>query len=234
MNEVREAERSLGRPLMVASVAFLAVLVLMTVLSALGTPEGDTVAARLAALAREDTVYRLGFFFASLVPATMVPLMALIAVVADRGGPVARPYAVTGALLVAAYAPLSAAAYASQYTVFTWLLARDLPAAAPWYFGNEHGAVITFDLLAYAIWGTGAILLARPLLAQGGIRRLLAWALLASGATSIVAFGLHALGVSAAGPLSVVSGALTVPIGVLALLLGRALARAGAGRSAGQ
>lgn len=230
MSEVREAERSLGRLLVGASVAFLVVLVLMTVLSALGAPEGDTVAARLAALAREDTVYRLGFFFASLVPATMVPLMALIAVAADRGGPAARPYAVTGALLVAAYAPLSAAAYASQYTVFTWLLARDLPSAAPWYFGNDHGAVITFDLLAYAIWGTGAILLAWPLLPQGGSRRLLAWALLASGATSIVAFGLHALGVSAAGPLSVVSGALTVPVGVLALLVGRALARAVAGR----
>ncbi len=35
------------------------------------------------------------------------------------------------AFLVAAYAPLSAAAYASQYPVFTWLLARDLSATAP-------------------------------------------------------------------------------------------------------
>jgi hypothetical protein len=226
------ASERLGRLLVLASAAFLIVLALMTVLSALGAPAGDTAAARLAVLAREDSVYRLGFFFASLVPATMVPLMALIALTADRGGPAARPYAVTGALLVAAYAPLSAAAYASQYTVFTWLLARDLPAAAPWYFGNEHGVVVTFDLLAYAIWGTGALLIAWPLFSEGGMRRLLAWALAASGATSMVAFGLHALG-AAAGPLSVLSGALTVPIGVLALLVGRALAREGAGRSAG-
>ena len=233
MTGEREAERSLGRLLVAASAAFLVVLALMTVLSALGAPAGDTVAARLAALARDDTVYRLGFFFASLVPAAMVPLMALIAVAADRERPAARPYAVAGGLLVAAYAPLSAAAYVSQYTVFSWLLARDLPAAVPWYFGSEHGAVITFDLLAYAIWGAGALLLAWPLRAQGRIRRLLAWALAASGATSIVAFGLHALAVEAAGPLSMVSGALTVPIGALALLLGLSLAREGAGRSAG-
>jgi hypothetical protein len=151
--------------------------------------------------------------------------MALIAVAADRGSPAARPFAVAGGLLVAAYAPLSAAAYASQYTVFTWLLARDLSAAPPWYFGNEHGAVITFDLLAYAIWGTGALLIAWPLFSEEGARRLLAWALAASGATSVVAFGLHGLGAAAAGPLSVVSGALTVPIAVFAIGVGRALAR---------
>lgn len=225
MTEGRRAEQRLGRLLVAASAAFLVVLTLMTVSSALGAPEGDTVAARLASLAREDTLYRLGFFFASLVPATMVPLMALIAVAADRGDPAARPYAVTGALLVAAYAPLSAAAYASQYTVFTWLLGRDLPGAAAWYFGNDHGAVVTFDLLAYAIWGAGALLLAWPLLGQGRTRRWLGLSLAASGATSVVAFGLHALGVAAAGPLSVVSGALTVPLGVLALLVGRALTR---------
>ncbi len=39
------------------------------------------------------------------------------------------------------------------------------------------------------------------------------------------------LRVSAAGPLSVVSGAPIVPTGVLALFMGRALAREGAGRS---
>lgn len=228
MSAARADDASLGRLLMLTSAAFLAVLALMTVLSAAGAPDGDTVAARLAALAREDTVYRLGFFFASLVPATMVPLMALLAVAVDRGGDGARPYAVAGALLAAAYAPLSAAAYASQYTVFAWLVARDLPAAAPWYFGNEHGAVLTFDLLAYAIWGAGALLLAWPLVTQGRLRRALGWVLAASGATAMAAFALHALGAAAAGPLSLFSGALTAPLGVLALLVGRSLTRRGA------
>jgi hypothetical protein len=228
-----DAERVLGRLLVAAAVAFLVVLALMTVTTALGAPSGDSVAARLADLARENSLYRLGFFFASLVPATVVPLLALVAVAAALGRPAAWPFVAPGALLVAAYAPLSAAAYASQYTVFTWLLERDLLAAAPWYFGNEHGAVVTFDLLAYAIWGTGAVLIAWPLLSQGRLRAWLAWSLLASGVTSVAAFGLHALGVDAAGPLSVLSGALTVPVGVLALLVGRALLRGGGSGATG-
>jgi hypothetical protein len=47
----RAAERSLGRLLVLAAVAFLVVLTLMTVLSALGVPPGDTVAAHPAGAA---------------------------------------------------------------------------------------------------------------------------------------------------------------------------------------
>jgi hypothetical protein len=219
-------EAALSRLLTAAGVALLVVLGLMLAFTVAGAPAGETVVARLAALAAGDRLYRLGFFFASLLPAAMVPLMAGLALLADRRDPRARPYALAGALLVAAYAPLSAAAYASQYTVFSWLLERDLTAAATWYFDNEHGAVLTFDLLAYAIWGTGAMLVARPLLSARGVLRALAWTLAASGATSVAAFGLHALDSAAAVPLSAVSGALTAPLAVLTILTGRALLRA--------
>jgi hypothetical protein len=216
-----EAGIALGRLLAASGVALLVVLALMLGFTVAGAPGGETVVARLASLAGEDRLYRLGFFFASLLPAAMVPLMAGLALAADRRGPHARPYAVAGALLVAAYAPLSAAAYASQYTVFSWLLERDLAAAAAWYFDNEHGAVLTFDLLAYAIWGTGALLVARPLLPATGALRALAWVLAAAGVTSVAAFGLHALDNALAVPLSALSGALTPPLAVLAIVVGR-------------
>ena len=59
----------------------------MTAVTALGAPQGDTVVAQVADLARDDTVYRWGFFFASLLPAAMVPFMAVVALgVAAPGG----------------------------------------------------------------------------------------------------------------------------------------------------
>lgn len=222
--------RALGRCLVVAAAAYLMLVVLMTVATALGAPEGETTVAQLADLAREDTVYRLGFFLASLLPAAMVPFMAVVAlgVVTPSQGPgttEARLCGWAGVALVAAYAPLSAAAYASQYTVFDWLLRRDLAAAAPWYFNNVHGAPYTFDLLAYAIWGLGAAIVAWPLLSRSGLLRWTGWLLAVSGVLSMAAFGLHALESSAASPATLASAVLTVPVALLFLVHGRGLLR---------
>lgn len=189
--DARVSGRALARCLPVAAGAYLVLVVLMTVVTALGAPAGDTVVRQLADLARDDTVYRWGFFLASLLPATVVPLMAVVALgvaapAQGEGVTVARLCGWAGTALVAAYAPLSAAAYASQYTVFDWLLQRDLVAAAPWYFNNS---------------------------------------LAASGVLSMLAFGLHALESSLTSPVSLVSGVLTVPFAIAAIVYARGLLR---------
>ena len=222
--------RALGRGLMVAGAAYLVVVVLMTIVTALGAPEGQTTVAQVADLARDDALYRLGFFLASLLPAAMVPFMAVVAlgVVAPsqgHGTTEARLCGWAGIALVAAYAPLSAAAYASQYTVFDWLLRRDLAAAAPWYFNNVHGAPYTFDLLAYAIWGLGAAIVAWPLLNTSGLLRWTGWLLAMSGVLSMAAFGLHALESFLASPATLASAVLTVPVALLFIAHGRGLLR---------
>lgn len=127
--------RALGRCLIAAAAAYLVLVLVMTVVTALGAPQGDTVVAQVADLARDDTLYRWGFFFASLLPAAMVPFMAVVALgvaapAEGEGITEARLCGWAGIALVAAYAPLSAAAYASQYTVFDWLLRRDLAGSA--------------------------------------------------------------------------------------------------------
>lgn len=222
--------RALGRCLIVAAAAYLVLVVLVTIVTALGAPEGERTGAQVADLARDDTAYRLGFFLASLLPAAMVPFMAAVAlgVVAPsqgQGTTEARLCGGAGIALVAAYAPLSAAAYASQYTVFDWLLRRDLAAAAPWYFNNVHGAPYTFDLLAYAIWGLGAAIVAWPLLGRGGLLRAAGWLLAVSGVLSMLAFGLHALESSLASPATLASAVLTVPVALLFIVHGRGLLR---------
>jgi len=73
------AGRALGRCLIAAAAAYLVLVLVMTGATTLGAPQGDTIVAQVAELARDDTVYRWGFFFASLLPAAMVPFMAVVA-----------------------------------------------------------------------------------------------------------------------------------------------------------
>jgi hypothetical protein len=160
--------------------------------------------------------------------AAFLVLVTLMAVVTAFGAPhltEARLCGWAGIALVAAYAPLSAAAYASQYTVFEWLVRRDLVAAAPWYFNNAHGAPYTVDLLAYAIWGLGAAIVAWPLLRRRGALRWMSWTLAASGLLSMAAFGLHALESSLASPATLTSAVLTVPFALGAIAHGWGLLR---------
>jgi hypothetical protein len=230
MRDLTVPSRALGRCLVVVAAAYLVLVVLMTIATAFGAPEGETTVAQVADLATDDTLYRLGFFLASLLPAVMVPFMAVVAlgVVAPsqgHGTTEARLCGWAGIALVAAYAPLSAAAYASQYTVFDWLLRRDLAAAAPWYFNNVHGAPYTFDLLAYAIWGLGATIVAWPLLSRRGLLRGTGSLLAVSGVLSMGAFGLHALESPLASPATLGSAVLTVPVALLFMVHGRGLLR---------
>ncbi len=227
-----EGRRPLGRWLSWLAVVYLVLVVLMTVLNAVAAPSGATLAAKLADLARDDALYRWGFVAASLVPFVVVAIMTVVglalAAPAQGDGPTgARLASWIGVLLVAVYAPLSATAYVSQYTVFPWLLHRDAGAAALWSFSNQQGLPLTIDLLAYAVWGAGGVFIGWALLQRVGAYRWMGWSLAAAGVLSVIAFVAHTAGSGAAGPLSIASGALTLPFAVVALLLGRKLAQSG-------
>ena len=227
-----QGRRPLGHWLTWSSAAYLLLLVVMTVLNAAAAPSGATLTDKLVDLAGGDALYRWGFVAASLVPVVVVALLAVVALglaAPSQGeGPTgARLASWVGIFLVATYAPLSAAAYATQYTVFPWLLRRDPGAAAFWAFVNEEGLPLTVDLLAYAIWGAGALVIAWPLIARPGAYRWMGWSLAASGILSLAAFAAHAAGSGLAGPLSIAGGVLTVPFAVVALLLGRKFAQTG-------
>ncbi|MCW4032505.1 MAG: hypothetical protein NWF08_03825 [Candidatus Bathyarchaeota archaeon] len=79
------------------------------------------------------------------------------------------------------------------------------------------------DLLAYCILGVGAIFISIGLVHQLGIWRWGGIALLLSGITSIIAFGLHAIENAAAVPTSLISAALYIPVPIAALIYARKL-----------
>jgi len=68
-------------------------------------------------------------------------------------------------------------------------------------------------------------IIAWPLLGRSGALRWLSWTLAASGVLSMLAFGLHALESSLTSPVSLVSGVLTVPFAIAAIVYARGLLR---------
>jgi hypothetical protein len=212
----------------VMALGYTIVVVLVAIVSVAGSPEGDqAILIQLGTLTDDSTTYQWGFVLATLLPVFLLPLTAGVAFylrpAAARSGDTTSPsgpgLGAVGALFVAAYAPLSALAYATQYTVFPNMLAKNFQEAEVWYFGAHGSLPLTVDMLAYALFGVGALLIAVPMLGERGALSVAAWSLAVSGALSIAAFALYALDVDLGGAVSLVSAAFSVAFALAVLLV---------------
>jgi hypothetical protein len=199
----------------VVPLAFIAAVLAMTLVSAWAAPEGDNLLLQLAKLADDSTAYQWGFVLAAVVPVLAVMLTAGVGVwLVSRGsgGVSGAGYlGLVGAFLVAAYAPLSAVAYVSQFTILPKQLAANFQDAQTWYLGYQGSIPLTMDMLGYALYGAGAILIAVVLVRRPAPLAWAGWSLLLCGVLAVLAFILHVLDNDAARITSVVSGALTIP-----------------------
>jgi hypothetical protein len=178
----------------------------------------------LADYQRGEALYRWGFVGASLLAPAFVTLLLLLAAAADV--PVSSARRSIATVLLAAYVALATIAYGSQYLLLPGLVARDPRTAAVWYLHDVDSIPYAIDLTGYALLALAAILLA-SLLAERGRGWLAGW-LVAMGASSIVAFMLHAAGAhGVAGVASLTSALCTLPIVVLASREGRRLRNGG-------
>jgi MFS family permease len=213
-----------GRTLAFLTGAFLFVLVGMVVLTVAGAPTGETATDQLAALRDDATLYRWGFVFAALVSPLLVPsLLVALRLRTTRAGAAE----LVGSAFLLAYLPLVSFAYATQFALLPRLLAAEAPNTALWFFESDVSLPYFVDLLGYAIFGVGAVVLGFVFARHAGIWRWIGVTLAASGATSIAAFAGYALDVGWLESLTFISGALTVPLAVLLCVAGLRLARGG-------
>jgi hypothetical protein len=212
------ATHRLGSALVATSVAYLGAAALMGLVAVSGPPA--RLLDDIAAYEDGATLYRLGFVGASLLAPCIVALLVLLMAAAEV--PMGSVRRWVGSLLLAGYVPLATLAYTSQYAILPRLVARDPQTAALWYFHDVDSIPYGLDLAGYAVLGLSAIVLASALADRG--RRWLARWLVAMGGLSVVAFGLHASGMTGIGGIfSLTSAATTVPIVVLAIGEGRRL-----------
>ena len=208
-----------------ASLAYLAIFVLMTGVHFVARPEGGDVVVQLGDLQDHSTLYQTGYVLATLLPLAALLLTAGVGLLirpqywalSDRSE---RVLGFVGSLFVLAYAGLSGFAYISQWTILPRRLADNFQGAARWYYnfdarhslpGTPDSLPVSLDLLAYAIFGVGALLIAVRLIFERSPLNWASWALAACGLTNIAAWLLHVADVGAAETASLVGIALTIP-----------------------
>jgi|GEM_PF-2225985 len=205
-----------------------AVWIILTLLTA---PEG-TVDQQLAFLSRNSTLYRLSFVTASLISVPLVVLLVLVALFRDVKPGQDLP-GVLGAFFLAPYLMSVSTAYVSQYTLFPRFLAdmsivgRSL--VKSWYYNNPDSIPYMLDLLGLVFFALSALAIGSRLLGKRGWSRGMGWLLLLSGMTALLGFGGYVLDNLLVESAAVVSGFLTVPFCVLAVLQAARQLRSGGG-----
>lgn len=206
-----------GKFLFFGGLVFTLVVLVWPVLMMLSQPGGD-MSAQLAAIAENPGLYKLNFIVASLIAPTFTVVLAVLAfgvetrkktLVLDR----------LGGLFLACYAALVTVAYVSQYTYFMSLLAKGYQAEM-WYFNNPQSIAYFLNQLGYAFFALGSMMIAYKLLFEEGGVRAIGILLWISGILSLLAFAGLILDNAVLNFCTIISGVVTVPIGVLVVVRG--------------
>lgn len=219
----------------VTSLGFLVVLALMTAVIFVARPEGDQMVVQLGDLADHSTLYQTGYVLATLLPLAGLLLTAgagllirpLYWAPSDRAE---RVLGSIGALFVLAYAGLSAFAYISQWAIFPRRLADNFQNAERWYYSFDaaDSVPLSLDLLAYALFGVGALFIAARLFRERSPLNWASWALAVCGLANIAAWLLHTADVEAARTASLIGVGLTIPFALCVFLASQQSAEEGA------
>lgn len=208
----------------VVSLGFVIALLVMTVAVFLGRPDDKEMLMQLAGLADGSTLYQVGYIFATLLTVLALLLTGGVGLLVRPqywGGETrgTRAMGVIGSLLVLAYVPIAGVAYVSQWTVFPGALEENFQDAERWYIVATGELPHSLDMLAWGIFGLGAVLIGGRLLRERPPLNWASWALVVSGLSSIAAWLLDVLDLDAAATLSLLGIALMVVFAVCIFLV---------------
>lgn len=208
-----------GKALLIGGTIYTIVVLLWPVFMILSQTNGD-IQEQLSAIGGNPGIYMTTFVVASLIAPAIAFLMLILAffIETKKKTPLLN---MLGALLLTPYITLVSIAYTSQYTLFqSFIAAGNFREAEIWYFGNLHSIPYFINQLGYTFFALSALLIGYKLLFEHGAPKALGVLLWVSGLLSIIAFAGLALNNEAINSITVISGILTVPIGIIAAIWG--------------
>jgi hypothetical protein len=208
-----------GRHLVLSGALFTALLVAWPLMMALAQPQGGGVDGQLQWLAGHTAVYKAQFFLALLIAPAIVYMMTAQLAALGPGDEPARGF---GMACITAYIALNSIAYASQaILVPRFIAAGRMDAARAWYFASPESIAYFINQLGYCLWGLGALSLFHRVLRGRGMPRLIAAFYFLSAILSVVAFCGLLLESRAVNSLTLPSGLVLLPVGILTVAWGR-------------
>ncbi|OEF97164.1 hypothetical protein [Desulfuribacillus alkaliarsenatis] len=208
-----------GNALLSAGIFFTVIIVLWPILMVMSEVQGTTQE-QLMTIADSPRVYTINFAVASLIAPAITWIMLLLAfgIKTKKDTPFLNRF---GALLLAPYVTLVSLAYTSQYTLLQSLLREgDWMQAKLWFFDNQGSIPYFANQLGYTFFALSALMIGYKFLLEQGILKAIGYLLWASGVLSIAAFVGLAINNDIMNSSTIISGLLTVPIGVLVMVLG--------------
>ncbi|HEY5684237.1 MAG TPA: hypothetical protein VIY70_02595 [Acidimicrobiia bacterium] len=199
------------------TLALLGAMVLLVVAS---MPQERGTTAQIVGLASDSLLYRLAFVAAALVNPVFLAALALFSWLEHRRRSL-RPVELVGWAFLVAYLPLVLVAYVSQFTVFPMLAGSDPAMAEMWYFYSDTSLPFLIDVVGYAMFGIGAVLISTVLVRRHGIVGWVGRVLLLAGAFSIAGLVGMAAGLEVVAYGTSMGGMLIAPLAILLAVDGR-------------
>ncbi|WP_165868617.1 hypothetical protein [Natranaerovirga hydrolytica] len=207
---------------MVVGIVFTALVILWPIFMMMSQPVGE-INDQLRSLGTRKSIYVLNFVLASLIAPSISFILISIAffVPSNKDTPI---LSVMGVLLLVPYITLVSIAYTSQFIILqSFISSGNLIEAGYWYFGNQSSIPYFINQLGYLFFALSGLLIGYRFLFEKGIPKSVAVLLWSSGIFSILAFVGLGMKNDVLNFSTILSGMLTIPIGILVILWGMRL-----------
>lgn len=211
--------KSHSRNLIISGSIFTFIILLWPVFMALSDGNAGSLEEKVREISKGGAVYYINFVIASLIAPSA---FALISIVSELYRKEKRDiFDTLGIVLLIGYCILNSISYISQYSILPRLItAGKINEAIEWLFDNKDSLVYFLNQMGYSLFGMGVIIIFKGFFRAKGIEKILELIFCISGALSILAFIGLLMQNELLNVLTIFSGLLLVPAGVLTVILG--------------
>ncbi len=211
--------KSHSRNLIISGSIFTLLILLWPIFMALSAGYAGSLEEKVLEISKDGAVYYIGFVNASLIAPSAFALISIVSGLYRKEKK--DLFDSIGIVLLIGYCILNSISYISQYSILPRLItAGKINEAIEWLFDNKDSLVYFLNQMGYSLFGMGAIIIFKGSLRAKGIERLLGLIFCISGVLSILAFIGLLIQNELLNMLTIFSGLLLVPAGVLAIILG--------------
>jgi hypothetical protein len=206
-----------NKHLIISGIIFTIILFLWPIFMAISQPQGDEEE-QFKWILENLTIHKLQFFFATLLSPSIIYLMLSQLDKYPNNDKIALKL---GFVFVMGYFVLNSIAYASQIILIPKLVqAGMIEQVKIWHFNSSTSVTYFMNQMGYCFWGIGAIILFLRFLKEKGIIKYLSLIYTISGILSIIAFFGLIIDNEFMNSMTLYSGLVLAPIGIMTLILG--------------
>ncbi|MBI9097553.1 MAG: hypothetical protein JEY91_03695 [Spirochaetaceae bacterium] len=215
----------LGSALIINGIVFSIIIFLWPITMVLAPGAEGSISEQLREIALHPVSYQLSFILASVIGPSILSLMLIYSMFIETKKTTVI-FSLMGIIFMIPYVVFVTISYTSQYIYFINLLNSDVNSAAQWYFGNFNSLPYYLNQLGYTFFALGGIFIGYRYCFDRGIKKAFGIILEICSLLSIIAFIGLALGNKFLNTATLISGLLTLPFGIFAIIIGMKIKKA--------